>query len=145
MIKKITLITIMAFVLIGGLSHSEPVGQKPLYIGKSFNDVKTILGLDLMDSNVFETDNFVFILNFENNHTLVAHRKSNYMFIGVDIYSAYYITFNMNSDDTEYWSVYEVSRVDRDNPVYLLFKEMITEWINYLKDKCLENKEIKYI
>lgn len=105
--------------------------REPIFQSDEVTDVFGILGLDLRESESFDTANYIFVLNHKNKHTAVVSKHSTYMFLGINIYYAYYVTF-----DAEIWRMYQVETQDVDSVITQRFNQMLKEWLRYMDDGC---------
>ncbi len=112
--------------------------QKPIYEFDSYEKIHHFIGLDLREATVVKTKNYIYMLNFKNNHTLIVSRTDNVMFAGVNIYCAYMITGN---DDAEVWQLYIVERTAKDSDITKRFYKMEAEWKECMSGGCPSDRE----
>ncbi len=137
---KIFLLVLLFVVIIGIPAASYSEQQEPIFESENLEELWGILGLDLQDSKEVRTENYIHLLNFNNNHVVVISLKAPYMFVGVNIYMAYYIVCP-NDCEPEFWRMYQVERQDTDSPITQLFIEMEREWLDYIDKGCPRDKE----
>lgn len=138
-INRVILSFIITFVITTSVHSIEMDQQKPVHEFKTCEQIYQFLGLDLRDSVEIVTKNYIFLLNFQNNHTLIISRTDNIMFAGVNIYNAYMIT---GSDDSSVWQLYAVKKTMKDSIITKKFYEMQIEWKECMLRGCpADNKE----
>lgn len=133
---KSTILTFLIVYSIMTLVYPDELKtQEPIAEYEKIEGAYKTLGLDLRDSKEFMTENYIFLLNFENNHTAVFHRHSKYLFVGVDIHSAYYIVCK-EVEGVETWRMYQVEKLNRESSITKLFFKMEKEWLDYTAKGC---------
>lgn len=116
--------------------------QKPVFVSSSMWAAIGYTCVDVDESYVIVTDNYIHYQNPNNKHAAVFHKTKTMLFIRIgDANVRAYFIIGMNlTRQNEWWSVYEIRIQEEENLYTKMYKEMVDE-LQAVADGCLRKKD----